>query len=109
MCIDEGMCAWGAVGRDSVWEASACSLVSYWHFVGDAGSEQGTWEEGLPWLLWRHSHGRRDAPWVSAGKSNHRVGLVWAPLLCRAVTSQEEQLQGREASSCPGLPGLLHT
>lgn len=59
------------------------------------GSKQGVCEEGALWLLWRHSCGRKDTPWVSAGKLKQRMasrGLVWAPLLCLTVTIQEGQL-----------------
>lgn len=59
------------------------------------GSKQGVWEKKALWLLWRHSCGRKDTPWVSAGKLKQRMasgGLAWAPLLCLTVTSQEGQL-----------------
>lgn len=102
-----GMYACGRDGGPCLGEASVWGLVSCWTFA---------------WWCWgqsrgpgrrRPSQGRRDTSWVAAGKLKQRMasgGLVWAPLLCPAVTSQEGQLRVQEgvgASPCPHRTGLL--
>lgn len=79
---------WGGLSLGSGKLLGICVVV--------LGSEQGPREEETPWLLWRPSQGGRGSSPVAAGKLKWRMasgGLVWALLLCPAVTSCEGQLQ----------------